>query len=201
MQLILEDSNPKAYLSASEVIDFDHASVQEITRHWSQSATTDEELAQRLYHFVRDCIAHSFDIDGHHVTCQASEVLQHREGICFAKAHLLAALLRCAGIPAGFCYQRLVFQDSHPQHLTLHGLNALYLKSLDRWIRVDARGNKPGVQAEFNLEREVLAFSVRPELQEQDDLTVYVNPHPSVVTALQNSSTLSALVEQLPTNL
>jgi len=198
---MLENPNLDAYLSCSEVIDFDHVAIQEITRYLLQSAVTEWEVAQTLYTFVRDRIAHSFDIDGHHVTCNASKVLQHREGICFAKAHLLAALLRCAGIPAGFCYQRLVFQDSQPQHLTLHGLNAMYLKKLNRWIRVDARGNKPGVQAEFNLEREVLAFAVQPALQEQDYPTVFVEPHPQVVAALQNSPTLSALVEQLPTSL
>lgn len=125
MQLILEDPNPNAYLAVSKVIDFDNASIQAITRHLRQSATTDEEVAQKLYHFVRDRIAHSFDISGQQVTCNASEVLQHREGICFAKAHLLAALLRCAGIPAGCCYQRLVFQDSPPQHLTLAGFGLM----------------------------------------------------------------------------
>ncbi|HEY9845078.1 MAG TPA: transglutaminase family protein, partial [Candidatus Caenarcaniphilales bacterium] len=172
MQLMLENPNLDAYLAVSEVIDFDDTSIQEITRHLRQSATSEREVAQTLYNFVRDRIPHSFDIDGHQVTCNAAEVLQHREGICFAKAHLLAALLRCAEIPAGFCYQRLVFQDSYPQYLTLHGLNAVYLKSLNQWIRVDARGNKPGIRAEFNVEREVLAFPVRPALQEQDYPTI-----------------------------
>ncbi len=52
MQLILEDPNPNAYLAVSEVIDFDNASIQAITRHLRQSATTDEEVAQKLYHFT-----------------------------------------------------------------------------------------------------------------------------------------------------
>jgi len=44
------------------------------------------------------------------VTCSASEVLREGTGICFAKSHLLAALLRAVGIPAGLCYQ--VYQRS-----------------------------------------------------------------------------------------
>lgn len=47
------------------------------------------------------------------VTCSASDVLQHRSGICYAKSNLLAALLRKEGIPTRFCYQRLIlFEQS-----------------------------------------------------------------------------------------
>lgn len=40
---------------------------------------------------------------------------------------------------------------------------------LDRWIRLDARGNKENVHAEFSLDEEMLAFPVRSELGEVDD--------------------------------
>ncbi len=50
----------------------------------------------------------SADINGKVVTCKASEVLRYKEGICNAKAHLLATILRANGIPSGFCYQRLI---------------------------------------------------------------------------------------------
>jgi len=35
-----------------------------------------------------------------------------------------------------------------------------FLKTINRWIRVNARGNKPGVDAQFSIEGEKLAFSV-----------------------------------------
>ncbi|HBK53011.1 MAG TPA: ABC transporter ATP-binding protein, partial [Syntrophomonas wolfei] len=112
------------------------------------------------YEWVRDNIYHSFDIDGTTVTCTASEVLQHKEGICYAKSHLLAAILRYLGIPAGFCYQKLVLDDSDMSRLVIHGLNAIYIKSLNRWIRVDARGNNEEVHAEFSTEKECIAFPI-----------------------------------------
>lgn len=127
--------------------------------------------------------------------------LKHQEGICFAKSHLLAALLRCLNIPAGFCYQKLVLDDADKSLMTLHGLNAIYLESLDKWMRVDARGNKAGVQAEFNLEREVLAYSVRAEYQEIDFATIYSEPNINVVAALKKSKTRNDLIDNLPDEL
>lgn len=201
MKLQLETNDLSDYLAASEVLDFRSPTLEAIAQRLSAAAKTDVELAQLAYEFVRDQISHSFDINGRVVTCKASEVLTHGEGICFAKAHLLAALLRSTGIPAGLCYQRLVFNDEDPMVLTLHGLNAIYLSSLERWIRVDARGNKPGVKAAFSLAAEVLAYPVRPHLGETDEPTIYARPHPSVIAALQQSSTLDALKENLPQDL
>lgn len=61
--------------------------------------------------FVRDQIRHSADYRPNPVTCKASEVLRHGTGYCYAKSHLLAALLRANGVPAGLCYQRLSVGD------------------------------------------------------------------------------------------
>ena len=41
---------------------------------------------------------------------------------------------------------------------------------MGRWIRFDARGNKPGIAAEFSLEQERLAFPIRPQYDEIDYL-------------------------------
>ncbi len=35
--------------------------------------------------------------------------------------------------------------------VVIHGLNAIYLKSINKWIRLDSRGNKPDVNAQFSL--------------------------------------------------
>ncbi|MBD2180067.1 transglutaminase family protein [Planktothrix sp. FACHB-1355] len=196
-----EISDMNEYLATSDVIDFDAPNIQAIANKLSQQAKTDVEIAKKAYEFVRDNIAHSCDINGKVVTCEASSVLRHQEGICFAKSHLLAAILRCMGIPAGFCYQRLVFHDDRPNYLTLHGLNAIYLNSIDRWIRVDARGNKKGVRAEFCLDRELLAYPVRTELAEIDYPNVYAQPNHQVVSALKNYTNLQDLLANLPSKL
>lgn len=198
MKLQLETNALNAYLATSEVIDFEQPIIHAIAEKLSARSETELDLAKAAYEFVRDQILHSFDINGSHVTCQASEVLKHREGICFAKSHLLAALLRKLGIPAGFCYQRLVLDDADPTDLTLHGLNAVYLTSLERWIRVDARGNKPGVEAQFSLETEVLAYPISPQLGEIDYPIIYPQPLPVVISVLHESKTVDQLKDQLP---
>ncbi|MBL0716467.1 MAG: transglutaminase family protein [Desulfosarcina sp.] len=71
----------------------------------------------------------------------------HGTGYCYSKSHLLAALLRANDIPAGLCYQRLTVSDNKPP-FCIHGLNAVYLEQ-HGWYRLDARGNKSGVTAEF----------------------------------------------------
>jgi transglutaminase-like putative cysteine protease len=196
-----ETQDLKAYLTASEIIDFEDPAIRAIATDLAHSASTQLEQATRIYEFVRDQVSHSFDIQGKVVTCHASEVLRHREGICFAKSHLLAAMLRCVDIPSGFCYQRLLFEQEQGPEFTLHGLNAIYLESCHRWIRVDARGNKPGVQAELCVDVEKLAFPTRTELREAEYAMVYQQPNAKVVAALKQSSTVPALINNLPDEL
>ena len=68
-------------------------------------------------------------------------------GICWAKSNLFAALLRANNIPAGICYQRLTLGDTPDTGYCIHALNAVYIKSINKWIRLDARGNKNGINA------------------------------------------------------
>jgi transglutaminase-like putative cysteine protease len=126
--------------------------------------------------------------------------LEHRHGICYAKSHLLAALLRSIGIPAGFCYQWLVFSDDDPR-IVLHGLVGVYIQEKDRWIRLDARGNKPGVDAQFSLEEEKLAFPVRKEFGEYENFTVYPDSSENVIDSLLKSKNVKELIGNLPDSL
>ena len=135
------------------------------------------------------------------ITCSASEVLQAGHGICFAKSHLLVALLRCKEIPSGFCYQKLILDDDTAPVLIYHGLIGVYIKELNKWVRLDARGNKEGVNAQFSIEEERLAFPIRPELGEVDDYTVYPNPDEKVLERLQKYETRPQLWENLPAEL
>ena len=127
MPLKLESSNLDAYLESSDVINCKQIEICETAIQLSHAEPTEIAKAKRIYEFVRDQISHTFDIQGEIVTCTASEVLQYRQGICFAKSHLLAAMLRSVGIPTGLCCQRLVCEQGQGPEFTLHGLNAIYL--------------------------------------------------------------------------
>jgi transglutaminase-like putative cysteine protease len=137
---------------------------------------------------VRDGVRHSWDAQDRRVTLSASETLRVGVGLCFAKAHLLAGLLRAEGIPTGLCYQRLTEDGSS---FVVHGLVAVHLQG--RWHRQDPRGNKPGVDAQFSLTTEQLAWSVRTDQRERDYVQLLVSPHPDVVRALRDATDILAL--------
>lgn len=183
------------YLAASKYIDFDHPEVAARAAALAVGAATPLDVAQRCFEFVRDEIRHSSDYKLNPVTCKASDVLRHATGYCYAKSHLLAALLRANGIPAGLCYQRLtVGTDGAPY--CLHGLNAIHLPEFG-WYRVDARGNKPGVTARFSPPTEALAFAVRPPM-ERDLPEIWAEPLPVVIHALETYATYDQVLANLP---
>ena len=188
MYLICESSLLEEYLYEHEIVDYSHPLVQETISQLHTASDPQMESVRKSFEFVRDSIHHSWDIQSLHVTCKASEVLSCGEGLCYAKSHLLAALLRAQGIPTGFCYQRLALGETAEMGYVLHGLSAVYLASEARWVRLDARGNKPGIQAEFSTGEERVAFVVRPELDEIDYPTIYAQPHPKVVKALREQA-------------
>ncbi len=195
MQLIPESSDLTYYLNSSRIIDFFHPSILKIAADLGQNTSSEVALVKTVYEFVRDQIQHSNDINAERVTCKASEVLKQGHGICFAKSFLLAAILRYLAIPTGFCYQKILNSDSK---LVLHGLNAVYLKSTGNWIRLDARGNKEGINAQFDPPREILAYSIRAELGEKDYETIYFYPDEEIINTLLKYKTLDKLLPNLP---
>jgi len=94
------------FLAASTYIDFDTPEVRATARRLAQGGASELEVARACFEFVRDEIRHSSDFRLNPVTCKASDVLRHGTGYCYAKSHLLAALLRANGIPAGLCARR-----------------------------------------------------------------------------------------------
>jgi len=192
------------YLKSCEIIDFDRQPLCEITNLAIEIKTyASDELSyiKNAFEYVRDKISHSADIQGNTITCKASEVLKAKEGICYAKSHLLAALLRCNQIPTGFCYQKLILDDDTAPYLILHGLNAVYIESIAKWIRLDARGNKPGINAKFSTTYEKLAFPVRTKKGEEDIQTIFPSPDKNVIKALTENKSFDTLWQNLPTEL
>ncbi|MEU9482892.1 transglutaminase family protein [Streptomyces decoyicus] len=192
MELIQNTPDISAYLAADEVIDHEHPRVRATAATLSADAPDAYAYAKAAFEFVRDAIPHSQDAGDPRVTWRASDVLAQRTGICYAKAHALVALLRAEGIPAGLCYQKLE---------VIHGLVAVKLPGEERWARQDPRGNKPGVDAQFRLDREQLAFLARPECNELDYPVLFAEPHPVVLQCLREAVDRPHLWQTLPTDL
>lgn len=130
----LESNRIEDYLAATDVIDWTDPAVTAKAKEIAGHRQGEVDKARHLFLWVRDAIPHSSDIGNEVVTCKASEVLREGTGICYAKSHLLAALLRAQGIPAGFCYQVLC-QSAECSEMVLHGLNGICLGTLGKWIR------------------------------------------------------------------
>lgn len=190
---LMENANPADFLAPCASIDFDHPEVNETAISLRRATPT--QTAQACFEFVRDQILHSSDHQLDPVTCRASAVLRHQTGFCYAKSHLLAALLRANQIPAGLCYQRLTIADDQPQ-FCLHGLNAIHLPEFG-WYRVDPRGNRPGVNSQFSPPVEKLAFAV-VHPGEQDLPTIYARPLQRVVTCLNKYRDWQEVCDNLP---
>lgn len=205
----VKSADPSLYLSDSEIIDWKHPAVLAQARQLGRPETTGllpdkQAIAQRCFEFVRDEIKHSVDYRMNPVTCKASDVLEHKTGYCYAKSHLLAALLRANGIPAGLCYQRLTIADEEGDDgpFCLHGLNAVWLEEYG-WYRIDARGNRHGwdgkmtINAQFCPPHEVLAFPVRVS-GEADLPEIWSEPLSVVTQTLISGKTWDEVLQQLP---
>ena len=194
MELIQNTLDLSAYLAADEAIDHEHPLVRETAARLAKQAEDSYDYARMAYDFVRDTIPHSADSGDPRVTWRASDVLEQRTGICHAKSHALAALLRAEDIPTALCYQRLTHDDGSGH--VLHGLVAVRFNGA--WHRQDARGNKPGVDARFSLTGERLAWIPDPESGELDHPVLYAQPHPAVLGALRAAPDRPSLWKTLP---
>lgn len=192
--LTLIASDPTDYLGSDAVVESEDREVVRLSRTLRDEFPSDLEFASAAFEWVRDEIAHSVDAQDPRVTLTASEVLRERVGFCYAKSHLLTAVLRAEGIPAGLCYQRL--RDG--TGFSLHGLVAVHLKG--GWHRLDPRGNKPGIDARFSLNGEQLAFTINEDAGEVDYPIIHVSPSPNVVHALSRAANALKLADGgLPT--
>jgi len=183
------------YLESTEYIDWKSPEVMAKARSLADGAESLELIAEKCFVFVRDQIKHSWDYECDPVTCKASDVLRYGTGYCYAKSHLLAALLRANGIPAGLCYQRLTISDDKPP-FCLHGLNAVYLER-HGWYRIDARGNKTSVAAEFSPPTEHLAFPIVSD-GETDLPEIWAEPIVPVLDVLLTKKTYRQVADNLP---
>jgi transglutaminase-like putative cysteine protease len=194
MGILLESDDMSSYLDGNDLVQSTHPAVKRLAAELHDEYSTDIAFARAAFEWVRDTIAHSYDVHDSRVTLAASEVLQERVGLCYAKSVLLAALLRSQGIPAGLCYQRIECPD---QGFVIHGLVAVWLDGA--WHRQDPRGNKPGIDAQFSLGIERLAYRVDEDRDEYDYTRLYTAPAQEIVQALRDAKDI--LVTPLPSTL
>ena len=204
------------YLEASGYIDKDNPKVRIIAQYCIERALTamqrgdadaygdpELEIARQCFLLVRDEIKHSHDIGSSKVVLKASRVVEEKEGLCFAKANLLCALLRANNIPAGIGYQYLRLDSGDPSSpLILHGLVFAYLDA-SGWIRMDARGNRSDIHAEFSPDPsdEKMAFPVDPGLGELDIPFIYAAHDRQVIMKYERHDNLADLWNDLPDKL
>lgn len=195
----LESPNLEEYLIDLPELTIHSAEIKQLRDELFCSTNNDIEKIDRAFHFVRDEIDHSWDSQNPAVTRTALEVLRAGHGICFAKANLLAALLRGAGVPTGFCYQKLLLFDKEDGRYCIHALNAVFIASCNRWVRIDGRGNKLGIEAFFDLDHEHLAFQPDNDLGELDYPIIYTKPNSlTMSTLLHATNSLDMYVNNLP---
>lgn len=187
------------FLSETKYVDFSNPTIAEWAKILFSNAKNDTEKARLAFEFVRDEIPHSFDINAKIITARASDVLLHKTGICHAKSNLLAAFLRLEGIPAAFCYQHLTLADDDSLGYCLHCYNAVFVDN--RWIKIDARGNTNGINAQFSLTEPILAFPIRKEYDEYYFRGIYANEHFNTMTMLENAKSLQDIIKNIPCKL
>lgn len=183
------------FLRVTKTIDWDHPEVLVTAREVARDRAHPADLARACFEWVRDTVPHTGDYCLDRVTCSASEALGSKTGFCYAKSHLLAALLRANGLPTGFVYQRLAL-GGDGDTFCLHGLNAVWLPDVG-WYRMDPRGNREGLRAAFDPPREVLPFPCAVP-GEQLFLGIWAEPFQGVVDALRRYRTRAELETHLP---
>lgn len=184
------------FLEATVYVDYHADSIQNKALELFSEDMTDEQKARIAYEFVRDEIPHSFDCNATVITAKASDVLRYKTGICHAKSNLLAALLRSQGIPTGFCFQHITLAEDDSLGYAVHAYNAVYING--KWIKLDARGNKEGRNAQFSLEEPILAYPNREEYDEYYWKGIYASPQLAAMKMLEAAHTLQDIIENIP---
>jgi len=183
------------YLELTEIVNYNNKEVYVLAMSLSKGCDSDVKIAKNCFEYVRDEIEHSGDCRAEITTLRASDVLKYKTGWCYAKSILLAGLLRANGIPTGFNYQRLSCSEYEKGIYCLHGLNSIYLKEFG-WYRVDARGNKEGVNAGFNPPFEQLAFELGEG--EFDLKKNFSEPLDEIILALKTNKNYSEMIKNFP---
>ena len=184
------------FLKEQEYIDFSESNIQNQIKTLFKDNLSENDKVRIAFEFVRDEIPHSFDSKATIITAKASDVLKFKTGICHAKANLLAALLRSEGIPTGFCFQHITLAQDESLGYCIHCYNAVYIEN--RWIKLDARGNTNGKNAQFSLCEPILAYKNRSQYDEFFWKGIYSSPHNETMKMLESAKCLQDIMDNIP---
>jgi len=179
------------FLRSTMIVNWDHPEVLALASYLSKQSDHPLGLISRTFEWVRDRVEHSWEYQKEAVPLKASDVLMNKHGCCFAKSHLLAALLRANGISTGFAYQR-VPNEWGTSNVRLHGFNTVYVAH-SGWYDLDARGCKQGVDTFFDPPNQSLTHPDGERLK-----GIWPNPLSCVVDALVHSTHVRELYLNLP---
>ena len=189
------------YLEDTITIDWQTPAVMKLGKTLLEGCDSAEDRARVLFEYVRDDIDHSLDVETESVTCSASQVLREKTGLCYAKSHLLAGLMRFAGFPTGFCYARLA-DSERAEKFVLHGFNAVYWNTSQEWVFVDPRGNREGIHSEMRFEAPFsLAYAPDPQQGESFLPFIYRRPGKRIIDLLERAPDFAAVRRNLPDQL
>lgn len=189
------------YLEDTITIDWQSPGLMETAGALLEGRDGPEARLEALFRFVRDDVPHALDVQPERATCRASEVLREGHGLCYAKSHLLAGLLRYAGFPTGFCYARLV-SEAQRSGFVLHGFNAVYWAPTETWLLLDASGREAAPEASVRFEAPWgLPFAVDPEAGESFLPHILRRPPKRIIDLLERAPDFAAVSRNLPDTL
>ncbi len=138
-----EAENFQLYLKPTAFIDSDSPEIVSFTETHARGAKGNVEKGVKLFYAVRDGIRYDpYSIVLKPAAFKASNILKKGSGFCVAKAIVLAAASRAAGIPSrlGFADVRNHLSTERLRNLmktdvfVFHGYTELFLD--DRWVKV-----------------------------------------------------------------
>ncbi len=203
MEFRPERSDLARYLEDTELIDWQTPAVVERALSLSEGCDGRTEVVAALFAWVRDEIGHPLETGSELLTCRASHVLRERCGLSFARSHLLVALLRARGMPAGFGYQRIGRDAPETGHV-LRGFAAVYLHDAECFAPLDPQRDgaaMPGVAPDLELEHAKVAYEPDAEAGEETYPLIFARPHPAVVDVLSRAPDVRRALKGLPERL
>ena len=195
--LVPERPGLDRYLEDTIIVDWQTPAVLEKARALVGDVADELDRVKAMFGFVRDEISDSLDVETDAVPCSASQVLREGTGLSYAKCHLLVALLRSRGIPAGFGYQRLR-SDRPAGGFALHGFAAAWLAGREAWVVLDPRGDTDEIHTAVDVEQPSFAYRPDPEAGELSWPTIFARPARRVVDLLDYADSLARIRDHLP---
>ena len=185
------------YLVESAYVNYNNPNVQREISSLLTNCKSSTEYLTKAFLFVRDHISHSVDkAEKTIISRSASDALKNKHGLCFAKAHLLCALLRAVKIPCALSYQTII----SPSIRFIHGLCAYLDTNTHSWVHIDPVNKNDKFEA-FKAGHEWLYYRPSKKLTIINHPELYTDTHPAIKHYLEKHSTLSDALEELPESL